>query len=196
MDTAETKTLAQMTAEIVECNIKQGWYDQDKPVSFGTAMALLHSEVSEALEAWREWGLEDATAGEINVGGHLMAPVNPKPEGVGSEFADIFIRLLDYAWRFAGGAGALEPRVHGQFALSELFPENLNTLHDLISHASWVWDSEEPDVRAGGVAGQFAGILVFLRQLCELYGVDLAAEYERKLAYNKTRGYRHGNKPI
>jgi NTP pyrophosphatase (non-canonical NTP hydrolase) len=39
-------------------------------------------------EAWRRWGAEDAT----EPGG--------KPEGIGSEFADVFIRLIDYCSRF------------------------------------------------------------------------------------------------
>ena len=116
------KTIGEMTGEVLKNCKEKGWYD--KPVSFGEAMALLHSEVSEALEAYRNWGLEDAT--EEN-------PVNAysaygcKPEGVGSEFADVFIRLLDY---------------------------------------------------------------------CSRFGVDLEGEYERKMAYNRTRPYRHGGKSL
>jgi NTP pyrophosphatase (non-canonical NTP hydrolase) len=114
------KLLREMQAEIVAVCQDRGWYDQ--PVSFGEAMALLHSEVSEALEAWRLWGLGDGTAGSaITPGGDQGA----KPEGVGSEFADVLIRLLDD---------------------------------------------------------------------CARFGIDLDAEYERKLAYNRTRPYRHGGK--
>ena len=29
---------------------------------------------------------------------------------------------------------------------------------------------------------------------CARYGVDLEAEYERKIAYNRTREFRHGGK--
>ena len=53
------KTLAQMTAEIVENNTAKGWYENC--ATFPEAMAMLHSEVSEALEAWRKYGLEDVT---------------------------------------------------------------------------------------------------------------------------------------
>ena len=59
MDATEQKTLAQMTAEIVENNTAKGWYENC--ATFPEAMALLHSEVSEALEAWRHWGLKDVT---------------------------------------------------------------------------------------------------------------------------------------
>jgi NTP pyrophosphatase (non-canonical NTP hydrolase) len=120
---ARTKTLETMQAEVVEVNARHDW-GNGEPVPFQAAVANLHGEVSEAWEAWRKWGLEDATpwmpthhTGDI--------PFNPKPEGVGSEFADIFIRLLDN---------------------------------------------------------------------CATYGIDLRAEYERKIAYNRTRPIKHGGK--
>jgi NTP pyrophosphatase (non-canonical NTP hydrolase) len=110
---------AELTAAIVENNRAKGWHDD--PPSFPECIAMLHSEVSEALEAWRIHGLADATD-----------PVDEpnciaKPEGVGSEFADVLIRLLDD---------------------------------------------------------------------CYLFGIDLEAEVRRKIAYNKTRAFRHGGKRI
>ncbi len=78
-------------------------------------MALVHSEVSEALEAFRIRGFNNFT------------DENGKPDDVGSEFADILIRLLHYA---------------------------------------------------------------------KVHGIDLEAEYERKMAYNEKREYRHGGKSI
>lgn len=113
------KFLDEMQAEVTEFEKDEGWYDQ--PVSFGERMALLHSEVSEALEAYRVWGLEDATFLKLPEG------VDGKPEGIGSEFADVFIRLLGD---------------------------------------------------------------------CRRWNVDLSFEYERKMAYNRTRPYRHGGKGL
>lgn len=112
--------LQSMQLEVVAVNKDRGWYDEDVP--FFQAMALLHSEVSEAVEAYRNWGTEDATSQAIDQGeGHAL----PKPEGVGSEFADILIRLLDD---------------------------------------------------------------------CARWGIDLESEFERKMAFNRTRSYRHGGK--
>jgi NTP pyrophosphatase (non-canonical NTP hydrolase) len=110
------KTIGQMTAEVVDFCKRKGWYDEDVP--FPQSMVLLHSEVTEAFEAWRQWGLADMT-GDCHH--ESAADLAHKPEGVGSEFADILIRLLDD---------------------------------------------------------------------CARYGVDLGAEYERKMAYNETRAYR------
>jgi NTP pyrophosphatase (non-canonical NTP hydrolase) len=180
------KPLSLMTEEVVASNRAKGWHDS--PSQFSEAMAMLHSEVSEALEAWRVWGLKDNTEpGWISKNGAL-----PKPEGVGSEFADIFIRLLDDAYLY--GCLDLEKALKraGAFALYTSFPANMNGLHDLISLASMQVGDGPPEFSEQPLGS----VLQFLLQLCGLYGVDLETEYERKMAFNRTRPYRHGNKAI
>ena len=80
--------IADTTQRIMNTNEMVGW---NQKITFGEMMALLHSEVSEALEAWRVNGLRDTT--RVHVPGTAL----PKPEGVGSEFADILIRLLTFS---------------------------------------------------------------------------------------------------
>ena len=70
--------------EVASIARRNGWHDT--PRTFGEDIALIHSEVSEMLEAFRDHGIDDATTDEFD---------NPKPEGVGSEAADVLIRLLD-----------------------------------------------------------------------------------------------------
>lgn len=108
------KSLAEMASEVSAWSVRKGW-DPDPGRTFGDEIALLHSEVSEALEAYRDWKLEDPTV----PGG--------KPEGVASEFADVLIRLLHYS---------------------------------------------------------------------AVHGFDLEAEYERKMAYNEGRPWRHGGRTL
>jgi NTP pyrophosphatase (non-canonical NTP hydrolase) len=116
--TSTGRTLAVMAEEVRKVNIDHGWRTGEN--TFGDYIALLHSELSEALEAYRDHRLEDAT--EVVYGNRI-----PKPEGVGSEFADVLIRLID---------------------------------------------------------------------TCDIYGINLEAEYARKLAYNCTRPYLHGGRTL
>ncbi len=117
-----------MQSEVRKVNRNNGWYDDDRSPLEGHM--LIVSEVSEATEAFRSWGLEDMT-GKVSLDKALPSPdgstVVEKPEGLGSEYADILIRLLDQADRD---------------------------------------------------------------------GVDLRAEYQRKIRFNKLRGYKHGGKSI
>jgi NTP pyrophosphatase (non-canonical NTP hydrolase) len=118
-----TLALRQMTDELREINVSKGFrVPEGGPGqnTFGDYIALLHSEVSEALEAYRSWKLEDATE-------PIYSRQLPKPEGVGSELADVLIRLIDTA---------------------------------------------------------------------DVFGIDLAREYHRKVAYNRTRSYQHGGRTL
>ena len=84
-----------MMSEVDGLNHRKGWHDEGISRTFGDEIALLHSEVSEALEAYRQWGIDDATTGLAHAEAEQELNTLPKPEGVGSELADVLIRLLD-----------------------------------------------------------------------------------------------------
>jgi NTP pyrophosphatase (non-canonical NTP hydrolase) len=108
------KGLKAMTQEVLAWAERKGWHPAPER-TFGDECALIHSEVSEALEAYRTRKFDAYT----DEGG--------KPDDVASEFADILIRLLHYS-----------------------------AVHD----------------------------------------IDLDSEYERKMAYNEKRPWKHGGRAL
>lgn len=76
-------TLTELVKESHERAVRKGWWPKDEPVNVPEKLALIHSEVSEALECFRD--------GEpvFFVGG------GGKPLGFGIELADVVIRVAD-----------------------------------------------------------------------------------------------------
>lgn len=72
-------SLQMMQKEIYQTAVEKGWWETDREMP--EAIALMHSELSEALEAWRH--------------GSAWNVVDGKPEGWVTEFADCIIRILD-----------------------------------------------------------------------------------------------------
>lgn len=189
------KTLAEMTAEIREVNIEKGW----RPAgggpganTFGDYVALLHSEVSEALEAYRDHRLVDATRYGSAV--HESQYARIKPEGVGSELADMLIRLLDMCDALGIVVFDMDMElddVAGSAYGDHLqgFGENLAWLHEEISD---MWA-----MRSWKTRGNFPPqVLRALVAVARKFGIDLTAEYERKVAYNRTRAFQHGGRTL
>ena len=107
------EAINQIAKEIHKTAIEKGWWETDRPVP--ELIALMHSELSEALEEYRDGYAVDS--GWTSLG--------DKPEGVATELIDCMIRILDC----------------------------------LAAH-----------------------------------GVDIEAVLKKKMAYNRTRPYRHGGK--
>lgn len=74
----------EVAKEIHENAVEHGWWEEKR--GFPEILALVHSEVSEALEEYRN-GREPT---EVYIGS------NGKPEGIPIELADVIIRIFDY----------------------------------------------------------------------------------------------------
>ena len=162
---------------------EKGWWDQER--TFGDLIALIHSELSEALEAYRDYG------NTTNAWMELVDEDSDRiPVGVGHELADVVIRVADMAeW----------------YGLS--FPIHLLHINNTRSFGDWIAEchSSVSEVLATFkrfpanpelICGSLWGLLGHVFSMAAHYDIDLDAAIAAKMEYNRTREYRHGGKAL
>jgi len=174
------KLLTEMQQRVRQVNVANGWFDEDR--SLGDGIALIHSEISEMFEAYRDHGFRDATLDHLGSGKLEDRGKLPKPEGFGSEAADVLVRILDESDR-------------------QGWTLDWPTLQEV---SDWDYDDFDNQATVGAhIASmhqltarvEINKLLSYLVTWCRrLDDIHLQEEFERKLAYNATRGHKHGGK--
>ena len=170
-------TIRELTDQIDQYTVEKGWRETIN--SWGEYVALLHTEISEILENFRDRGLTAYTT------------ATGKPDDIGSEVADCVIRLLDMCsvhripvYDMDMELGDVSPLpVSPEFTVNE-FGDWVALLHH---YADRMW------------ANPTFGPPLFLRIVMAFavrWGIDVEREVDRKMAYNRTRPYQHGGRTL
>lgn len=204
-------TLNEMRDEAYATSKSKGWYEKGRR-DIPTLLCLIHSEVSEALEAWRETGDEGIADESKRAARHGYG--GDKPEGVAAELADVVIRIGDMAGAYEidldlamvyALTGETERRRGKLFYTTKKFDLAglLNFIHADISkaHETFCTFGEEknpygPANRPSEFAKKVGVVLAEVYDLCSAYDIDLNAAVKAKMAFNKTRSHRHGGKKV
>lgn len=172
---------------------------------------IFNNFMSESLESWEEyranrmsmwWSLngEKVPACDVEFDGELYRHYNTKTplkiEGAFVELADLAIRLADcfgaYDWIYFDDTEEIGVDINPEDYKE--FPRLIASVNLAISNmVAWCVDCgelhwiDEADVTA-------SWIILFCIEACKFHGEDLLELCKLKMAFNKTRGFRHGGK--
>lgn len=182
--------LNQLRDEIHQNAVEHGWWEEER--SYAEIIALCHSELSEALEEYRNnmpmayyYG-QDGILRQQVIKTDIENANGRKPEGIAIELADCIIRILDYCgYKGIDIQEALDWRKAGNDTYT--LPELVTQCHFLISMAF----SHTPTQDL-----YFAECINLIQFWCKENGIDLNEMIRIKHEYNKNRPFRHGGKKI
>lgn len=172
-----------------------GWYDKVQPIN--TYLALIKSEAFEAFEAFRKGKYTQLHSDKLII---LQADLSKHPklkscivnfkefvkDTFEDEIADTVVRICD----FCGWYGIELRKVKKiQTKPKGHFDSDLVAIDKLVTAT---YDVTEKDV----LSISLTCLLGMLESVAEVYNFDLEQHINLKLAYNATRGYKHGNKVL
>lgn len=154
--------------------ITKGWRDDHGPTrTFGDDIALCHSELSEALEAFRDHAVDDHF--------YIMKALRLKEFNVLTEEEQRAVEKFS-AWSYR--QHNLDSSLNDERKPPEM------------TDADWKLLVKAGVAKPEGVGSELADTAIRLLDMCEEYGLDLGQLIREKMMYNETRAYRHGGRAL
>jgi hypothetical protein len=212
MTSTSEHTVTALCKRSDEISRAAGWVDDANPRPYETGASLMHSELSEALEDYRNHkplnqiyyemkfkipGKDNAMAivgvselEAIGIAGPGAELVNKKPCGIPIELADFIIRVCQEV----GTSGWTEEFSRRYYASTEplrtSFDKLLADLHLFTSKSYEAFLKKDLGSQIWYLANGVYTAFTF----CDWNNIDLWAAIDEKEAFNRTRAFRHGGK--
>jgi hypothetical protein len=181
----KTEWLNNFIAEAHNTAVEKGWWESgDRPVD--EVHVLIHSEISEAVEHYRSGAMK------------VFYQPNGKPDGFGIEIADVAIRAADALGRQGHKSRMTDKDVEEVCdRVSRPDPDInimtlVNGLHDLVCSVCHAY--RPPPKNNLLYCEGLETVIWSCWGICKFMDMDFESLVTEKLAYNKTRPYRHGGK--
>lgn len=159
-------------------NVRLGFHEPSSGRPFDGALALVHAEVSEALEEWR--------SGKHGMTETYWTVSNPT-DLIGTNilrFSGKGLQVHNYDYN----VHPMDP--HPQPGDPNYEPEWLDVTPELVRNMPNMIRHLKPE----GIPSELADIIIRVLDICGTHGIDIASAIADKMAYNETRSYRHGGK--
>ena len=144
----------------------KGWYEDER--TFGDYIALFHSEVSEALQAYRKTGDVYAVTWNFKLRGKRLESTDPLLTG---EADQLWIEYVE-----EDGTYTRRP---------------LDMPGDLVRLRAAGYECKPT-----GVPIELADVIIRVADFTAAFGIDLDEAVRLKMEYNETREHRHGGKKL
>ena len=183
--------LAELQREAHAIAKEHGWWDEER--TFGDLIALVHSELSEALEAYREHG------GVVNMFKYsdgtkwFWHDTSGHPVGVASELADVVIRVADMAEHYDWDLSGWEDADISHTIVDPTFGDWICLIHGSLT---WAFVGLCTTLQRSEWIEPLKTALRLVNDMAAHYGIDLDTAIEAKMEYNRIRSYRHGGKAL
>ncbi len=177
----EQKKLKNLAKEIYDIANKHGWHEKYAPD--GQWMSLVMSEIGEAIEADRRGSkavLEEGNEGQNYTDDRFIIFYEGLIKGsLEEEFADMMIRLLDFAYMKWGDG--IDYSYEKRYA-------HLNEW----SFAEYAWYLCKYVLDSGYI--DIANSIGYVMDWADDLGINLERHIKLKMRYNNLRSYKHGGK--
>jgi hypothetical protein len=198
-----------------EISFSKGWVSADgDPRSYACITNLNHSELSEAMEEWRNNKKVDEVWYEVKVDNSAYTlnpnelvqlrakcaetdtPVDAKPCGIPIELADFVIRVTQHVGTAKKGKHLAEELLWADREVNKVITDFDELLADLHKGVSRAYDLKTAYPDGERYLQPLAIALSKLFTSCKELGIDVWAAIDEKEAYNRTRPIKHGGKKV